>query len=349
MPNIAIITDLKERFGASDSPEILYFGTRNGMEKSLVASLNIRYKGIFCGKLRRYFSWQNFIDFFKLPVGIVQAFFALLRFRPQAVFCKGGYVSFPVAVASWMLRIPVVLHESDVIPGLANKLSSRFSRVICVSFPETKKYFPDKKVIVTGNPVRREIISGNREDGKSFAGLKEDLPVILVMGGSLGAEAVNNVIFALLNKLVADYQIVHICGERQANEGESILKKNHSPFASRYTAFGFIGEKLKDIYAMSDIIVSRAGANSLAEIALVGKRAILIPLGKNASRGDQIENARVFAASHPAIVMEESAAEKNLIPAIKELLQKSAPKHAESLALTANEKIIEILLNLTKS
>jgi UDP-N-acetylglucosamine--N-acetylmuramyl-(pentapeptide) pyrophosphoryl-undecaprenol N-acetylglucosamine transferase len=356
MPNIAIIDDLKASFPPSRGElGILYFGGRSGMEAALLEPLGVEYRGIFCGKLRRYFSWQNFIDVFKTPIGFFQAFFALVRFRPQAVFCKGGYVSFPVAVAGWMARIPVILHESDVIPGLANRLSARFSRIICVSFEESRKYFPSKKVLVTGNPVRREIVRGNKEDGKTFTGLKENLPTILVIGGSQGANVINKAIFAALNELLEKYQIVHICGKDNLKGDEEIsgfLGSDSGKFAHRYRAFDFVGAELKHLYALSDLIVSRAGANSLAEIAMLGKPSVLIPLGTKASRGDQIVNAEVFSKSHASVVIgEDELTAENLAAAIAKLMPVKADSrdgHDAGGRFVANEKIVELLLNLTK-
>lgn len=350
MPNIAIIDDLR---AVSDSTElsILYLGDRNGMGGNLLESYDVVYKGIFCGKLRRYFSWQNFIDVFKMPIGIFQAFFALIKFSPQAVFCKGGYVSFPVAVAGWMAGIPVILHESDVIPGLANKLSARFANKICVSFEETKKHFPSKKVIFTGNPVRREIVEGNKEDGKSFTGLNEDLPTILIIGGSQGSGLINEVVFDSLNELIKNCQVVHICGEKNIDRGitmRKVLDVEDEKLSQRYCSFGFVRAELKHLYAMADLIVSRAGANSLAEMDMIDKPSLLIPLGKKASRGDQIVNAEVFAKSHKsAIINEEDLNAQSFLSAI-EKLDIHITRNRKQKPFDANDKIVELLRSLTK-
>jgi UDP-N-acetylglucosamine--N-acetylmuramyl-(pentapeptide) pyrophosphoryl-undecaprenol N-acetylglucosamine transferase len=349
MPNIAIINDLRMKLSADaeDSPEILYFGTKKGMEEKLVAPLGVKFRAISCGKLRRYFSLQNFADFFKIPVGIFQAYFTLLFFKPQVIFCKGGYVSFPVAVAGWLNRIPVVLHESDVVPGLANKLSARFSRVICVSWEETKKYFPLKKVVFTGNPVRPEITEGNPEDAREFTGLKEKLPTVLIMGGSQGAESVNEAVFSILKELVRSYQIIHICGEKQVNEGQILLRGN--PHSERYKSFAFIGDNLKHVYSLSDLIVSRAGANSLFEIELLNKPSVIIPLGTKSSRGDQIVNAETYAKNHDAIVIDDDPVdEAALLSAINKLAGESISEPQKGSTNTAASKISGLLLNLTK-
>jgi UDP-N-acetylglucosamine--N-acetylmuramyl-(pentapeptide) pyrophosphoryl-undecaprenol N-acetylglucosamine transferase len=235
-----------------------------------------------------------------------------------------------------------------VIPGLANKLSARFANAICVSHEESLKYFPGKKVIVTGNPVRREIASGNKEDGKLLSGLSENLPTVLVMGGSLGAESVNEVVLNSLNNLLTKYQIIHICGKNGVKNDIQILEKlsaENKKFAPRYRAFGFVGEDLKHLYALADLIVSRAGANSLAEISIVGKPAILVPLGKRASRGDQIENAEVFVKNHPAVILkEEEFTPDNLSSSLKNLHSKHLEEVHEKQAFSANERVIRLIL-----
>jgi UDP-N-acetylglucosamine--N-acetylmuramyl-(pentapeptide) pyrophosphoryl-undecaprenol N-acetylglucosamine transferase len=347
MPNIAIIDDLRSGFSNPADLEILYFGTRNGMEKSLLKSIDVRYKGIFCGKLRRYFAWRNFTDIFKIPMGFFQSIAALIRFRPLVIFCKGGYVSFPVAAAGWVLKIPVILHESDVIPGLANKLSARFADTICVSHEESVKYFHGKKVAVTGNPVRREIANGNKEDGKLLSGLRENLPTVLIMGGSQGAESINEVVFDSLDNLLTKYQILHICGKNGVKSDNRILEKlreENRKLVSRYRAFSFVGEDLKHLYALADLIVSRAGANSLAEISAIGKPSILVPLGKKASRGDQIENAEVFVKNHPAVILkDEEFTPGILILSIENLFSKHQKNVPAKGSFSANEKIVRLI------
>lgn len=323
IPNIALIHELRERFsaGKTSAPvtaaeagekpelELLYIGGRNGMEQAMIAEIGVPFVAITCGKLRRYFSWKNFVDFFKVPVGIIQSLAILLKFRPDVIFCKGGFVSFPVAVAGWILRIPVVLHESDVSPGLANSLCARFASVICVSFEESKKYFgKKKKTVVTGNPVRRELMYADKEAGLEFLHFTPALPVVLIMGGSSGAEFINKLAWRNLEYLLQHYQIAHLCGRNNvqpSNELLQHLKPEHHKNLSRYRAFEFLENELKDVYAAADVIVSRAGAISLAELDFFEKPVILIPLGTAASRGDQILNAEVFAKDHLAKVLHE--------------------------------------------
>ena len=283
----------------------------------MISDVGVRYKGIFTGKIRRYFSLWNVIDMFLLPIGIVQSLFILLSFRPKVVFSKGGFVSFPVTASARLLGIPVVLHESDATPGLANKMMGKFARKICISYGETAKFFSRGKVTLTGNMVRRDIVSGDIEAALAFTGLKGKKPVVLVMGGSLGAQFLNDLVLNNLEDFLKDYEVVHICGAGKVKE----IKR------SGYRAFEYIGEEMKDIYALMDIVVTRSGANTLAELAAIGKPVILIPLGKNASRGDQIINARAYEKDHNAIViMEEGFKKRSFFADLKRLL---AERHVD--------------------
>ncbi len=290
-------------------------GTRNGMEKEMIGKLGVKYKGIYCGKLRRYFSISNFVDFFKTPIGIIQSFFAIIRFSPDAVFCKGGYVSFPIVLGARLAGKKVYLHESDAVPGLANRLSARFATKIFVSFMESMKYFPSHKVILTGNPIRPWIDKGDIHEAMKITGFKGNLPVILVMGGSQGAGFINDIIWDNLPELTHHHRIIHVCGKNKTKTKDELIKiagKNHDFLRERYFSLEFAGNELKDFYALCDLVISRAGANSLAEIEAVHKPAILIPLGLGASRGDQIINAKVFSSDYPAAVINEEDFDKNL-------------------------------------
>lgn len=230
---------------------------------------------------------------FRIPVGVVQAMNILRKFRPDVIFSKGGFVSVPVCAAGYLLRIPVVLHESDVSPGLANRLSMKFAKVICVSHEESVALFPDKQVLITGNPVRRAIFSGKRERGYSFVGFDATIPVVLVMGGSLGAEELNSLVWKNLADVLVDTQVVHITGK--VDVPLDVLRDVPKKLHKRYAHFSFLHDELADVYAMADLVISRAGANALSELAALEKPAILFPLGNAQSRGDQIENAKLFA------------------------------------------------------
>lgn len=329
----------------------MYIGERGGMEEQLMREAGVHFKGIWCGKWRRYFSWRNFVDFFKLPVGVMQAFVSLRRFKPSVVFCKGGYVSFPVAMGAWLNKIPVVVHESDVVPGLTVKLCARFAKAICVSFEESKCYFPTKKkVVITGNPVRKEIAMGKKEKALELTGFALDKPTVLIMGGSQGATVVNEMVWSMLEQLLAHYQVIHICGKGKLKSPEELKKLvPSSDMLHHYFSLEYAGEILKDLYALADILVSRAGAMSLAEIDGIGKPSILIPLSKKASRGDQIINAEVFAKTHLCrVIEEENLSSSVLLKALEELI-KVAPspdknRHNKS-SEDATAAIVTLLLS----
>ncbi|MBU0727924.1 UDP-N-acetylglucosamine--N-acetylmuramyl-(pentapeptide) pyrophosphoryl-undecaprenol N-acetylglucosamine transferase, partial [Patescibacteria group bacterium] len=246
------------------------------------------YFGIFAGKLRRYFSLQNFIDPIFVIIGFFQSLFLIIRFWPNVVFSKGGFVSLPVTIAAWVLRRPIILHESDGRMGLANRIASKFSNKICVAFPDLVKC---KKCILTGNPIRKSILHGNQNTGYQITGFTPEKPVILVWGGSLGAQLINELIEKNFNRLKHHFQIIHITGK---DKGINIQDPN-------YCTFEYIDEELKHIYAITDFVIGRAGANSIYELALVQKPNILIPL-KNA---DQQNNATYFEKVGASIILSD--------------------------------------------
>jgi UDP-N-acetylglucosamine--N-acetylmuramyl-(pentapeptide) pyrophosphoryl-undecaprenol N-acetylglucosamine transferase len=268
--------------------EIFYVGSEKGIEHSLIKPLDIPYYVITTGKLRRYWSWQNFLTPFQLLSGILQSFLLCRRLKPNMVFSKGGFVAFPVVVGAWLNRIPVIIHESDLSPGLANRLSFRFAKLICVTFPVTTQYFKDKtKVIVTGMPIREFLYQGDRTKGLSFCGFTEEKPVLLVMAGGLGSAAINDSIRRLIKPLTENFQIIHLCGKGK-------LDPRFGRFSS-YRQFEYLGDELSDVLACADLVISRAGATSLYELLALNKPHILLPLSRQASRGDQIENADYFS------------------------------------------------------
>lgn len=282
----------------------------------------VKFVAVACGKFRRYFAWANFSDMTKVPVGIMQARKALKKFRPDVVFSKGGFVSFPVVVAAWSLRVPVIVHESDVHPGLANRMAFKFASKICLSFEETKKYLQSyiKRVVVTGNPVRMSVQKGNAEEGFKFAGLENDKrPVVLVMGGSQGAQQINELVRNSLNELLKRFQVVHLAG--RGNLDISVHKKG-------YVQFEYLDEQMSNIYAMSEIVVSRGGANSLSELAALRKKVLIIPLGTEGSRGDQILNAEIFAKHLGWTVMTGKISSEHFVAAV-DLLKLAKVKGGE--------------------
>ncbi|MDD3861847.1 MAG: undecaprenyldiphospho-muramoylpentapeptide beta-N-acetylglucosaminyltransferase [Candidatus Gracilibacteria bacterium] len=334
IPNLAIIEDLKSR----EIAEIKYVGSKKGPEKKLIEKAGIDFEGITCGKLRRYFSFENFADFFRVPVGIFQAYKILKGYQPVVIFSKGGYVSFPVVVVAWKLKIPVILHESDVVPGLANKLCMKFAKKICISFEETKLYLNKsslKKTVFTGNPVRKSIFSGNREAGLKFTGLNQHRPVILVMGGSQGADQINKLVRSNLDELLKKFQIVHVVGRGNLDIG--IHKTG-------YKQYEYLDENLKDVYAICDLMISRGGANSLAEMALLKKKAVVIPLSTETSRGDQIENSRVFVRKLGWSMLSGNVSKQDFIDAVF-LAFNNPTKITGNEIPNGTDEIVQLILN----
>ena len=299
MPNLALVPELQRQ-----GWEISYIGSHNGIEKELLAQTGIPYYGIATGKFRRYFSLQNFTDPFRVIRGLFDAAAILRKLRPDVVFSKGGFVSVPVTIGAWLNRIPVILHESDLTPGLANKLSLPFATTICATFPESLKHLPAKKGILTGNPIRSELLNGSREVGLAFCGFSAQRPVLAVMGGSLGSKVLNRMLRAILPQLLQDYQVVHICG-----------KGNVEPDLEQpgYRQFEFIGAELPQVLAAADFCLSRAGANFIFELLALKKPTLLIPLSRAASRGDQILNARSFEKQGFSMVLEEEELTESLL------------------------------------
>lgn len=291
-PNIALIPALKEA-----GYQITYIGSYNGIERKLIEELGIPYYGISSGKLRRYFDVKNFSDPFRVLKGFHEAKKLLKQLRPDVIFSKGGFVSVPVVIAAKQCKIPAIIHESDMTPGLANRLCIPSARKVCCNFPETAASLPRDKAVLTGTPIRQELLTGDAEAGRKFCGFTSDKPVLMVIGGSLGAVAVNNHIRQILPELLKEFQVVHLCGKGKTDES---LKGTEG-----YVQFEYIKEELADLFALSDIVVSRAGANAICELSALHKANLLIPLSANASRGDQILNARSFEKQGYSMVLEE--------------------------------------------
>ncbi len=292
-PNLALIKRMQQELW-----QCFYIGSNSGIEKELTKAKNIKFYGIASGKLRRYFSWQNFIDPFKILFGIFQAFFLLLRLKPKVVFSKGGFVAFPVVFASWLLRIPVIAHESDLTPGLATKLSVPFARYICLTFAKAKDFFKDKtKLKVTGTPIRDSLFNGKKYKGLELCSFSDDKPSLMIIGGGSGAMAINKVIRQSLDVLLVNYNVVHLCGQGKVDS--SINKKG-------YKQFDYVSQAMADLFAMADVIISRSGANSVYEILALAKPHIFIPLSLKASRGDQIHNANYFKKLGISLVIDEA-------------------------------------------
>ena len=272
-----------------------FVGSTSGLEERLIAPLGIPYHGIQAGKLRRYFSLENLVDVLRVALGIVQAWRLLARIRPVVVFSKGGFVSFPVVVGAWLNGIPVVAHESDLTPGLANRLAMRFATTLCVNFDGTRA--EHARVVVTGTPLRRELLHGDGARGRQRLGIDARRPVLLVVGGSLGAARLNEVLRAALKELLDDYDVVHVCGAGKTDASLATL--------CGYMQREYVSDTWGDIIAAADVVVSRAGANALYEWLVLGKPHLLVPLPRAASRGDQIENAAYAESRGWSMVLAE--------------------------------------------
>ena len=291
-PNIALIPALKEA-----GYEISYIGSYNGIERKLIEELNIPYYGISTGKFRRYFDVKNFTDPFRVLKGMSQAKKLMKTIKPDIVFSKGGFVSVPVVRAAGKCHIPAIIHESDMTPGLANKLSMKYASKICCNFPETVENIPNGKGVLTGSPIRRELLSGDKAAGLKLCGFNTQKPVLLVIGGSLGAVAVNEAVRAALPELLKQFQIIHLCGKGKVDNSLKEIKG--------YCQFEYIKNELRDLFALADVVISRAGANAICELLALRKPNLLIPLSARASRGDQILNAHSFERQGFSLVIEE--------------------------------------------
>ncbi len=306
-PNIALFPALR-----AEDYEIHYIGSFDGIEKKLIEDFDVPYYGISTGKFRRYFDPKNFSDPFRVMKGFFEARKILKHIKPDVVFSKGGFVSVPVVRAAASLKIPCIIHESDMTPGLANKLCIPVSRKICCNFPETFDMLPPEKAVLTGSPIREELSTGNKEAGLAFCGFNHEKPVIMVMGGSQGAAAVNQAIRDALPKLLEKYQVVHLCGK---DKMDNLLLT-----VPGYKQFEYIKEEMKDLLAMADLVISRSGANAISEILALRKPNILIPLPSG--RGDQLLNADSYEAQGFSIVInEDDLTTKVLLQKVEELWQ----------------------------
>ncbi len=299
-PNIALIPRLREL-----GYEIYYMGSYEGIEKKLIADFDIPYYGIATGKFRRYLDPKNFSDPFRVMKGYMEARKYLKKIAPDIVFSKGGFVSVPVVRAAASLSVPCIIHESDMTPGLANKLCIPVAEKICCNFPETIPMLPEGKAVLTGSPIREELAKGNKIAAYDLCKFTSNKPVVMVIGGSLGAEAVNKAVREALPKLLEDFQVVHICGKDKVDN----LMLN----IRGYKQFEYVKTELKDIFAMADLVISRAGANSICELLALKKPNLLIPLSAHSSRGDQILNAKSFESQGFSLVIDEDYLTENLL------------------------------------
>lgn len=309
VPIIAIVREIRKIYEKEDL-KFFYLGPEDEFGKVLLSQEGIKVKTVLAGKIRRYGGWKtvflNFIDIvFKIPLGILQSFFYLFFLLPDLIFSKGGFGSIPGVIAGKLLFVPVFLHESDVTPGMANKFISRFALEIFVSFPKTE-YFPLNKMILVGNPIRKEVLGGQKEEAREFFKINSTKPVILILGGSQGAQRINDKILEILSQLLENFEIIHQCGERNFNqikaEARIMIKPEQEIF---YHPFPFLKEtELSKAYAVSDLILSRAGSGSIFEIAASQKPSILVPLPESA-QNHQVKNAYAYQANGACQVLEE--------------------------------------------
>ncbi|MDQ0858930.1 undecaprenyldiphospho-muramoylpentapeptide beta-N-acetylglucosaminyltransferase [Bacillus sp. V2I10] len=290
-PNIAIMDELDKSVW-----DVQYIGSKKGIEKELIEKISIPYHGISSGKLRRYLDFENVVDSFRVLKGCMDARRVLRKLKPAVVFSKGGFVSVPVIIAARSLKIPVLIHESDMTPGLANKIAQRFATKIFTSFDETLNYFPKDKTAAIGSPIRRGILKGSPYKGTELLGFDRKRPVLTVMGGSLGAKKINETIRAAL-PLLKDYQIIHLCGKGNVDENYANLKD--------YKQFEYVHDELPHYLAATEFVITRGGSNSIFEFLALKIPMLIIPLTKNQSRGDQILNGRSFQEKGYAMMLEE--------------------------------------------
>lgn len=334
-PNIALIHEVNCK-----DWDIAYIGSAKGIEKQMIQPLGIPFYAVSSGKLRRYLSIKNLFDPVKIVFGIIQSFFLLNKLKPDLVFSKGGFVAFPVVVGAWLNRIPVVAHESDMSPGLANRLCFPFVKKICLTFEAGKKHFKKQnKIEVTGTPIREQLFNGNSARGLKLCGFSAEKPCLLVIGGSLGAGSVNLCVREALPQLIKEYQVVHLCGK-----GKLDATLNNFP---GYRQFEYANEELADLFAAASVVISRAGANSLYEILALGKPHILIPLSAQVSRGDQIQNARYFQKLGVSIVIEDNSLNPEILVQALHNLEKNKNdinnKIKQLNIKSATEKILDII------
>jgi UDP-N-acetylglucosamine--N-acetylmuramyl-(pentapeptide) pyrophosphoryl-undecaprenol N-acetylglucosamine transferase len=354
-PIIAIARDLRRLYSKNDL-EFYYLGPKEELSHILLSQEDFKIKNIFGGKIRRYFSFENFIDIlFKIPFGVLQSFFLILIINPQIVFSKGGSGSVAVAFCAKILGIPLFIHESDIVPGLSNRTSFKWAKKTFVSFPKTE-YFEPEKTILTGNPIRKELLEGDKEKAREMFSLTYEKPIILFFGGSQGAQAINDFVLNTMNDLLKDFEVIHVTGRENFKQIEAEAQiVADKMLVKYYHPIGFLDEEhTKHAYKAVDFIVSRSGAGSIFEIAAIGKPSILVPL-PSAAADHQAKNAYAYAATGAAIVIEQDNLTKNffmerlqyvfLHPELAEKMQNEALRFSKPLAGKAiAREILEYLM-----
>lgn len=334
-PNMALVPNLKEA-----GYDIHYIGSYNGMERKLIEEIGIPYHGISSGKLRRYFDVKNFSDPFKVLKGYGEASRLIKKLKPDIIFSKGGFVTVPVVLAAKRRKVPVIIHESDITPGLANKLSIPAATKVCCNFPETLSHLPADKAVLSGSPIRKELFSGSKEEGLRICGFDNSKPVLMAMGGSLGAVAINNALRNNLEALLEQFQVIHLCGK--GNYDHSLEDKKG------YKQFEYAKKELTHLFAATDLIISRAGANAICELLALKKPNILIPLPATQSRGDQLLNAASFEKSgYSYVLQEEEMTDDTLLKAVRYVYDERE-EYIQALKESKLNDSIAIIMDLIK-
>jgi UDP-N-acetylglucosamine--N-acetylmuramyl-(pentapeptide) pyrophosphoryl-undecaprenol N-acetylglucosamine transferase len=355
IPLVTVAKKIKEKVPDCD---FLFMGPGGKMEQEIMSGAGIPSKNVMSGKIRRYFSFHNFIDLFKVPVGLFQALVYLLFYMPDAIFSKGGYASLPVVLVGWFYRIPILIHESDANPGMANSILAKFSKRVAVSYPQAEIYFPADQVVLTGNPIREDINQGDVFRAREKFHLSESKKVIFVVGGSQGARFINNKIISILPSLLRKYQIIHQTGENNFEEVKHLVASEAGIKVGRggegYLPVAFYKDEISDILAVSDLVISRASANTISEIAANAKPAILIPL-ENSANNHQRMNAYAIAKNGGCLVLEENnLGEHMLLEKIEEIMNNDELRMKMSQNIRsfyhadATEKIADGILGMIK-
>ncbi len=352
-PLIAVQKKIKEKYSDTD---FLYLGPKGGLEHRVMLKEGIVARHILSGKAHRYFSWENFINPIKIFIGICQSLWRLLFYMPDVVFSKGGYASVPVVIAAWIYQIPILTHESDAIPGVANKIIGKLARRVAISYSRSRRYFMERKILLTGNPVRQLVNKGDKNSILEKLKMTESKPIVLVLGGSQGAQKINEAVVKILPELLRFAQVIHQVGEKKYKDTLKMVRNVGVKEERRgYHIVPFLEfEDLKNAYSAADVIISRAGANSISEIAANSKPAILIPIAESANNHQSL-NAYALAEVGGAVVLEEAnLTEHLLLNKIKQVLNDR--EFADKLAVNikqfyhedAAEKVAVGVLDLVK-
>lgn len=343
-PNIALLPGLRER-----GFDIRYIGSYEGMEKGLIEAEGIPYDGIATGKLRRYFSMQNLKDIGNVMKGLREAKALMKTYQPDIIFSKGGFVSVPVVQAAFDYHIPIIIHESDMTPGLANKLCFHQATKICCNFPETVSRLPKGKAILSGSPIRKELLSGNRDKGLAFTNLSGEKPIVLMIGGSSGAKRLNAVLRAALDDLLVRFDVIHLCGKGNLDDLLDLREgygKAGADGHPHYVQYEYISEELKDLFAVADVVFSRAGANAICELLALKKPNFLVPLSKEASRGDQILNAESFEKQGFSMALEEEFVNKDSLVRALNTLYEHRDRYIAAMSKSEQSNGVDVILGL---